>query len=484
MNSRKIIDLLIKFQNKSIDKKEFNTNILINITFNCFYFKKESKKAAKINENQNKKLQGYIKKESALEKEEKKLIHELKRRKENIEDAKIIMNQKKAELLNTLLQQKDITIFAEHTYNTYITPKNYSLSLDFHLHYFKKYKKYPSESDSDITYKNPSLSNPKKGKIIIPYCEMPYLFDEDNDLLITRKDEKEKNAIIQNIKKENQTEIKKIINCDEDDILFYPEKLEKEQDIKKTSKWLNEITEDEIKDNFNNMIEYRTNNKALDNNNYFYFDLNYSTSEFEAGSIFDDIPQDGERYKKFSPYLSEKSYKTYMKKMNYNYLDLMLLSFFDLQLEFQKYYFMEHEKIALYFIKKIILRCGICSNKLFEHLVRAIVSKKGNFNFENYMECFTPIFDASERFQTLKYKFLLSLVINQNNQTLSMENYKLFCNLIKGKWVYDEGIYKKITKNMIDNFKQKYPKDYTDNFKYYKISSIVEFLVDKEYNDL
>ena len=65
-----------------------------------------------------------------------------------------------------------------------------------------------------------------------------------------------------------------------------------------------------------------------------------------------------------------------------------------------------------------------------------------------------------------------------------MENYKLFCNLIKGKWVYNEEIYKKISKNMIETFKQKYPKDYTDNFKYYKISSIVEFLVDKEYNDL
>jgi len=26
--------------------------------------------------------------------------------------------------------------------------------------------------------------------------------------------------------------------------------------------------------------------------------------------------------------------------------------------------------------------CGICSNKLFERLVRAIVSKKGNFNFK------------------------------------------------------------------------------------------------------
>ena len=464
--------------------KEFNTNMLINITFNCFYFKKELKKATKIIETQSKILPGYIKKESVLEKEEKKLISELKKRKERIEEGQIIMNQKKAELLNTLLQQKDMTVYAEHNYNTYITPKNYSLSLDFHLHFFKQYKKYPSESGCDITYKNPSLSNPKKNKIIIPYCEMPYLIDEDNDLLITRKDEKEKNEIIQKIKKENQTEIKKIINYDEDDILFYPEKLEKEQDIKKTAKWLDEITENEIKDNFNNMIEYRRNNKALDNNNFFYFDLNYSTSEFDAGSIFDDIPQNGDRYEKFSKYLSDKSYKTYMKKMNYNYLDLMLLSYFDLESEFQKYNFMEQEQIAINFVKKLILKCGICYYRLFEHLVRAIANKKGNLNFEKYIECFNPIFDASERFQTLKYKFLLSLVINQNNKTLSMENYKVFCNLIKGKWVYDEDIYKKLSINMIDNFRQKYPKDYTDNFKYYKVSSIVEFLVDKEYHDL
>ena len=42
--------------------------------------------------------------------------------------------------------------------------------------------------------------------------------------------------------------------------------------------------------------------------------LSVSTAEFEAGSIFDDILQGGDRYKKFSPYLSEKSYKTYIKK--------------------------------------------------------------------------------------------------------------------------------------------------------------------------
>ena len=62
-----------------------------------------------------------------------------------------------------------------------------------------------------------------------------------------------------------------------------------------------------------------------------------------------------------------------------------------------------------------------------------------------------------------------------------MENYKVFCNLIKGKMVYEEDTCKKLSKNMIENFKKKYPKEYTDNFKYFQISTIVDYLVDKEY---
>ena len=170
-----------------------------------------------------------------------------------------------------------------------------------------------------------------------------------------------------------------------------------------------------------------------------------------------------------------------MKKINYNYLDLMLLHYFDLCIEFKKYNFLQKEVIALNFIKKIILASGVCISKLYEHIIRAIVGKKGNFNFENFLECFSPIFDASEKYQTLKYRFLLFLTKVPNSQTLSMENYKVFCNLIKGKMVYEEDTCKKLSKNMIENFKKKYPKEYTDNFKYFQISTIVDYLVDKEY---
>ncbi len=81
MNSRHITDLLINFYNKNIDKKQFNTNILKDIAFNFFYFKKKTKKIIKYKENQNKILQGYIKKESDLKKEEKRIINELRKKK-------------------------------------------------------------------------------------------------------------------------------------------------------------------------------------------------------------------------------------------------------------------------------------------------------------------------------------------------------------------------------------------------------------------
>ena len=474
-NSRHITELLTKFQNKEIDKQKFNTNMFIDIAFNYFYFKKELKKTVKLKEAQNKIFQLHFKKEATQEASEKLLINKVKQKKETLENVQAMIKEQRNELLNNLLQHKDVSIYADHTYNSYIPPKNYSLSLDYHLNNFKEYKKYSSESSAEINYKNPVISNPNRDKIVIAYSEPPYIIDEKNDIFIKNNNNTE-NSI-----KENEDQLKNIINYDEDDILFYSEKIEKEDDIKKNLKWLGDIEKEEIQSNFSNLLEVRKNDRTFNNSNNFLFDSNYSMSEFEESNIFDDIPQGGDRYKKFSQYLSDKCYKNYMKKMNYNYLDLMLLSYFDLLQEFQTYNFLQKETIALNFIKKIILSCGICNIKIYEHINKVIIAKKGNFNLENYLDCFTPIFEASDKFQILKYKFLLSLVKNHNTQTLSMENYKIFCNLIKGKWIYEEEIWKKLSKNMIENFKRKYPKEYTDNFIFTHISTIVESLVDKEY---
>ena len=483
-SSRHLIDLMVKFQNKEIDKKKFNTDIFFGIAFNYYYFSKESKKTIKLKESQNKVFQKFFKKETTQETEEKKLKQKVRQKKETAENAEAIIKKQRIELLNNLLSNKDISVYAEHTYNSYIPPKNYSLSLNFHLSEYKEYKKYLSVSGVDITYKNPSILNKEKEKIINAYSESPYIIDEDNDILMLSKSDKNinDNDIIKESKKENLKVIKKLMNEVEDDTLFYSEKIN-ENEMLKTANWLNDISPEEINMNFVNLTEVRKNNKTLNNNNYFEFDSNYSISEFNPSSIFDDIPLGGDRYKKFSQYLSDKCYKNYMKKMNYNYLDLMLLNYFNLLLEFKKYDFLGKETIALNFIKKKILESGICNSKLYEHIIRAIISKKGNFDLENFLECFTPIFEASEKYQTLKYRFLLFLSKNQQKKEFSMDNYRTFCNLIKGKLIYEEDTYNKLSKNMIENFKEKYPKEYTDNFKFFQIATIVEFLVDKEYNE-
>ena len=87
---------------------------------------------------------------------------------------------------------------------------------------------------------------------------------------------------------------------------------------------------------------------------------------------FYEIPRYGDRFKKFSDCSSDKSYQIHMKKMNYEYLDLVLLLYFDLNADFQKYNFLQKEAVALSFMKKFLLNTGICHNKMYESVMKII----------------------------------------------------------------------------------------------------------------
>ena len=168
-----------------------------------------------------------------------------------------------------------------------------------------------------------------------------------------------------------------------------------------------------------------------------------------------------------------------MKKMNYNYLNLMLIIYFDLHSEFQKYNFLEKEMVAMSFIKKFILNCGISHSKIYKNVIKVISTKKNQFNFENFLDCFLPILENKiAECQTYKYKFLMNLVNNQKDHIVSIENYKVFCNLIKGKAVFEEENNRKLSKEMIESFKIKYPRENVDDFKFYQLLSIIEVLID------
>ena len=481
LNTRYITNTLIKFQNKEIDEKLLNNNIFADLSFGYFYFQKKIKKSKEKLNKQNAILQDFMKREADQELYYNNLKNKEGKDTEKREEIKAEQVRKRKELVNSLIQENGevITKFVENSYNSYIPPKNYSVSLNNHINKDKGYKKYLSESDNKINYQNPVL-NSKDDKIYIPYVEPPYIEDENTDVYILHhKINNNDNNIIENIKKEKIVRLKSIMNDIEDDTLFYSEKLDREEDIKNASKWLSDLNDGGIESDFNSLSEERKNNKNFNLSNLFCYETKYSFDSSDPSRIFDEIPYYGDRYKKFSEYLSDKSYKIHMKKMNYDYLDLMLLLYFDLNADFQKYNFLPKETVTLSFMKKFLLNSGICHSKMYESVMKIISSKKESFNFENFLDCLVPVLENKyDKCQTLKYRFLLNLVKNHKKQIVTMENYKEFLNLIKGKSIYDEEQHKKLSKNLVESFKSKFPNENLDNFTCFQIMIIVEYIIE------
>ena len=484
LNTRYITNTLIQFQNKEIDQKILNHNIFADLSFGYYFFTKKRKEGKQKLKKQNAIFQDFIKKESDQEAHYNNLKLKQSKDIDKREEIKAEQKRKRKELVAELIKENNevVTKFVENSYNSYIPPKNVSVSLNFQIEKdkgYKKYKNYMSESDNKINYKNPVL-NAKDDRIYIPYVEPPYIVDEDTDIYILHHEKNDKdNNIIENLKKENINKLKNIMNDVEDDTLFYSEKLDKEDDIKDASKWLSDLNNDVIESDFNSLSEERKNNKNFNLSNLFYFETNYSMGDSDPSSIFDEIPQYGDRYKKFSQYLSDKSYKLYMKKMNYDYLDLMLLLFFDLNSDFQKYNFLQKETVALSFMKKFLLNGGICHSKMFDNVIKIISAKKDSFNFENFLDCLVPVLEGKyDKCQTYKYRFLLSLVKNHKTNIVTMENYKVFCNLVKGKAIYDEEHYKKLSKNLIETFKNIFPNENPDDFTFFQILTVIEVIIE------
>lgn len=483
-NSRGIIDNILKFQNKEIEKNTFNNNIFLDIALNFFYTKKELKKTVKLKQSQNKNFQIHFKKETAQDASERILINKVKQKQETVENAHNIINHNRAELLNELLTKKDIKIFAEHTYDTYIPPKNYSLSMQLLSEGPKNKVKYIPDSDTNIN-PTPALSNEEKSNIrIIDYIEPLYTVDEDNDIILRQKNESK------NLKHENNKNFLSIINT-QDDLLFYSD------NIHQDDQWLKDIDTGEIDNNFNGLMEANKNNRNEDNDDdeeqnlndtyeeSFLFDSYITNNEYDISRIFDSIPEGGDKFKKFEGLLTEKYKKTIMKKMNYEYLDLMLTYYSDLCDEIKKYDFISKKEILLIFVKRFLLQFGMSYNKTYETIIRNIKVKKfNNVNLDFFLDCFSPVMEMSDKYLPLKYKYLLFISKNKNEPIISMEHYKTFCRLIKGKWIYDENNYKKLSKLMTSSMKKKYPKVKIENYKFYQISAIIEYLVNNEYKDI
>ena len=161
----------------------------------------------------------------------------------------------------------------------------------------------------------------------------------------------------------------------------------------------------------------------------------------------------------------------------------MLLSFFDYEKFSNSCYDVLDEKQSLViFIKRMILSAGLSYVKIYESIMSTVLSKK-ELQFEDYLSCFLPIFNLSEKFQFYKYTFLLFLVKKGGKNEISLNNFRIFCNLIRGKLIYESDTCDDIISKLLPIIKAKYPKDDQENLNYQHVNIILEFLVDYEYKD-
>ena len=494
--SKNIINTISDFQNKKIDKNNFNKKILVNTILTHFYFNKDSKRENKIKENQNKAYQSFFKLEYKIEQSEKQLFANIRDRKGKKMMEESIRNNRE-NLINELSTKQDMHIFLEQTYNTYIPPKNISLSMNFQSNINNNYnKKYIPDSNLKIEYLNPSQQKKDNNLISKDFIEPPFYpdFNLNLNFLESKENKNEKkddnfeaeldnNININNIQNEND-ELINIIGED-DEILFYEEKLKPDEDPNKDFKIKNN-------DMISDFLYLKQKNKIISEQvNELYYTLqqdkiikNEMTYYLKNSEIMYEKISQKDHFKEFTSFLNEKVYRNYLKKMNYNYLVLMLLQYFDFEELVTSYNdIITPLQTLTIFVKKIILFVGISNSKVYDQIINSIANKKGKFTFEDFLNCFMPIFELPEKYQYYKYAFLLFLVKKKGGDIIILNNYRIFCNMIRGKLIYEEDICEDIIGKLIPIIKTKYQKDDPDNLNYKHVTIILEFLVNYMYGD-
>ena len=357
-------------------------------------------------------------------------------------------------------------------------------------------KKYIPDSNLKIEYLNPSQTKKDNNLISKDFIEPPFYpdFNLNLNFLESKENKNEKkddnfeaeldnNININNIHNEND-ELINIIGED-DEILFYEEKLKPDEDPNKDFK---------IKNNkmISDFLYIKQKNKIISEQvNELYYTLqqdkiikNEMTYYLKNSEIMYEKISQKDHFKEFTSFLNEKVYRNYLKKMNYNYLVLMLLQYFDFEELVTSYNdIITPLQTLTIFVKKIILFVGISNSKVYDQIINSIANKKGKFTFEDFLNCFMPIFELPEKYQYYKYAFLLFLVKKKGDDIIILNNYRIFCNMIRGKLIYEEDICEDIIGKLIPIIKTKYQKDDPDNLNYKHVTIILEFLVNYMYGD-
>ena len=459
-NANNIINLISKFKNNTINKNDLNKNILSTIIFNYYYFKKDSKKIAKEKEAQNKMFQNFLNQEEKQIKTER--IY-LSKERNKIRREEIIQkyNNDRKLLLDNYKEKADFNAVIEPTFDCYIPIKQFPIPLEFYNNKIIT-NLFDQEEDNEIKKEeqneNKIFEEENKKNIIKGInnftIDIPIHLCEDSDNFFD-------NDFLNNIEKDDEESNKYFIELlkTDDNILFYEdEKMDLHRQMKSN------------KDN--NQIIINT-KKILSVNDDFELDKNLSKDEIVEN-----------HYKEFSYYLPLTSYTKYIKKMNYVYLHLMLMSYFELEYKINNGLDLYKGTIIINHIKKIILECGICSFPLYDKIIKNVINLKDNNNFENYIKYFNPIFKGDKEFQSYKYKYLLYLCKNKCSEIMTQLEFDMFLNLANGKSIYDKETYSDLIKRFKVLYKKQYPKENQKEYNYNHVNTIIEFIIDLNYENL
>ena len=456
-SANNIINIISKFKNKNLSNKELNINILSSIIFNYYYFKKESKKLELKKQQQNEIFQNFLSQEEKQIKNGKIYLFKEKNKIKRDEMIHKFMDERK-EMLNQYKEKPIFTTIIEPTFDCYIPQKQFSIPLEF---YNNKIVTNIFEEEEIIDKETNTLNEEENKNILkginkfeinapIHLCEDNNNYFEDDFLDFEEKEEKDN--------KENE-ELIDILKTD-DNILFYEdEKL----DLKRK-------TSLDFKKNKNMILKSKT---FVNTNEDFELDKNLSKNQIVEN-----------HYKEFSCYLPLSIYTKYIKKMNYVYLHLMLMNYFDLEYKINTGLDLYKDTIILNYVKNTILESGLCSIQIYEKIIKNVVSQKEEFSFEKYLEFFSPIFKAGEEYQSYKYKYLLYLCRNKYSEMMTPLEFDMFLNIVKCQKIYDKETYSDLIKRFKVIYRKQYPNENHKQFYFNHVNTIIEFLIDLNYENL
>jgi hypothetical protein len=286
---------------------------------------------------------------------------------------------------------------------------------------------------------------------------------EDDQLFMKEENDNQFNSIL----------FYELINSFDEDSKDEPENDDVKLDFKNLESffYLDEIV-------FNHRLSKR-NSSDLYNN----FSSTSSTSSFESLrntgstgklSIRKEIYEN-----EFKNYMTKETFNKYSDQMNIDYLRYMLVIYSNAVSQSKKIFYCE-KKMFINLMKVFILKSGISSKKLYDKICQSLfINRNEECSFENFVKSFSTILKLKDDYSVLKYKLIMSVFL-YGEEEITVNHINIFLQLIKGKLIYDEEIWDKLSRSLIKKYDRIYSYELGTNFKFEKILLCLESFFDKQ----